>query len=109
MILDMVLPLPGDAAALVERVDEDCCNPLKCWHLLGEPADLTPEQTEFLRAAGKPRAEAIAPENVAGGQRVRLRLGKNAVLRMKLLPRMNGSDFGYDYSYYCEEEGKKNG
>ena len=109
VILDMVLPLPGDAAALVERVDEDCCNPLKCWHLLGEPADLTPEQTEFLRAAGKPRAEVIAPEPVAGGQRVRLRLGKNAVLRMKLLPRMNGSDFGYDYSYYCEEEGKKNG
>ena len=88
--------LAGDAAALVERVDEDACNPLACWHRMGEPADLTEEQLAFLRAASQPARET---QPVQDGQ-LRLTLGKNAVVRLRVLPVERCAENGYDYDYY---------
>ena len=88
---------------MVERVDEACCNPLKCWHDMGEPADLTEGQLAFLRGAAKPARETLIPEDAENGKRLSLTLGKNAVVHVRVVPASEEkSDFGYDYSYYCK-------
>ena len=98
---DMTLEaaLPMDGAALLETVDRESCDPLRCWHVLGEPDQLTGEQLQFLREAGKPRRQAIPLENGT----VRLTLRKNSVVRFRALPVHKTEDFGYDYGYYCQE------
>ena len=85
--------------ALIRRVDEDTCNPLRAWHRMGEPDNLNAEQLAFLRAAGQPAVETQA----APDGNVRLTLKKNAVLSLRALPAEPVSDDGYDYSYYCGE------
>ena len=97
--LTLSFPIAGDAAALVERVDEDACNPLACWHRMGEPADLTQEQLSFLRASGQPACETRTAEN----GKVSLTLAPNAVARLRVLPVEKTADPGYDYSWYCQE------
>ena len=97
--LALSFPIAGDAVALVERVDEQSCNPLACWHRMGEPADLTREQLDFLRAAGQPANETLTVEN----GKVSLALAPNAVVRLRVLPLEKTTDPGYDYSWYCEE------
>jgi len=101
--LALTVPVEGAAAALVERVDEESSNPLRCWHRMGEPADLNGEQLRFLRAAGQPQCGAIAVEQAEAGARVRLKMGKNALARLRVLPIAQTEDVGYDYSYYCGE------
>ena len=59
--------MTGDCAALVDLVDEETCNPLACWHRMGEPADLTEEQLAFLKAAGQPAKKVMTPETTAEG------------------------------------------
>ena len=100
---DLCLPLSGRAVAMVERVDEACCNPLKCWHDMGEPADLTEDQLAFLRGAAQPARKTLMPEDTENGKRLSLTLTKNAVVHLRIVPvEEEKSDFGYDYSYYCK-------
>ena len=97
---ELTLSLPvRNAVALIRRVDEDTCNPLRAWHRMGEPDNLNAEQLAFLRAAGQPAVETQA----APDGNVRLTLKKNAVLSLRVLPAEPVSDDGYDYSYYCGE------
>lgn len=100
--LTLVFPMEGPAAALTETVDEDHGNPLRCWHLMGEPAELTQEQLSFLRAAGQPGRAVLTPEDVNGEKRVTVVLKKMGVTRLRLMPAESGSDTGYDYGYYCK-------
>lgn len=92
-------PLEGDAVALVERVDENTCNPLAAWHHMGEPADLTQEQLDFLRAVGQPTHETYEVNNGM----LSLKLAPNAVVRLRMLPVTPTNDPGYDYTWYCKE------
>ena len=101
--LDLSFPLEGDAAALVDLVDEETCNPLACWHRMGEPADLNAEQLEFLRAAGQPAKKVLTPEKADNAQKLTLSLRPNALLRLRLLPVEKSSEKGYEYSWYCKE------
>ena len=70
---------------------------------MGEPADLTAEQLEFLRAAGQPAKKVLIPETTKQGRKISLTLSPNALLRLRLLPVGNSSDKGYEYSWYCPE------
>jgi xylan 1,4-beta-xylosidase len=101
--LSLVFPVDGDAAALVDLVDEETCNPLACWHRMGEPADLTAEQLDFLRAAGQPARTVLTPEKHGEGAGVTLNLAPNALVRLRVVPVTASSDPGYDYSWYCKE------
>ena len=74
-------------------------NPLRCWHRMGEPADLTQEQLEFLRAAGQPAHETLPVEQ----GKLSLTLAPNAVVRLRVVPVVKTEETGYDYSWYCEE------
>ncbi|MBR3107492.1 MAG: xylan 1,4-beta-xylosidase [Clostridia bacterium] len=97
--LSFSFPMEAGGAALVERVDKDTCNPLRCWHRMGEPADLTQEQLEFLRAAGQPAHETLPVEQ----GKLSLTLAPNAVVRLRVVPVVKTEETGYDYSWYCEE------
>ena len=101
--LSLSFPVQGDTAALIERVDGESCNPLACWHRMGEPADLTAEQIRFLRAAGQPARTVVTPEQADGGTRLTLALAPNAVVRLRLVPVAKSSDPGYDYGWYCAD------
>ncbi len=100
--LSLTFPVECDSVALLELVDGESCNPLACWHAMGEPADLTEEQLAFLRAAGQPARKALVPENKKEGTAVSLTLAPNALARLRLLPVTRSSDPGYDYSWYAE-------
>ena len=101
--LSLVFPMEGDSAALVDLVDGETCNPLACWHRMGEPADLTGEQLAFLRAAGQPAVKTLTPERCGEGAGVTLTLAPNAVARLRIVPIRQSTDPGYDYSWYCGE------
>ncbi len=101
--LSLTFPLQGDTAALLEIVDEETCNPLACWHRMGEPADLNAEQLAFLRAAGQPARQVLEPEKKNEEAKVDLTLAPNAVVRLRLLPVEKSFDPGYDYGWYCKE------
>ena len=101
--ITLTVPMEHEAAVLMERVDERTCNPLRAWHVMGEPEDLNSEQLAFLRAAGQPSAEILKAEIQDGTATVRLTLDRNALMRIRILPAERRSGAGYDYSYYCED------
>ena len=79
-------------------MDEDCCNPLKAWHDLGEPSSLTESQLRFLRQAGQP----LCATKQAEDGHVTLTLGQNAVVRFTVKAVQEVTDHGYDYNWYIE-------
>ena len=96
--LALTLPLTGKCVLTTETVDEDCCNPLKAWHDLGEPASLTEGQLRFLRQVGQP---LCATQQAEDGH-VTLTLGENAVVRFTVKAVQEVTDHGYDYNWYIE-------
>ncbi len=96
--LALTLPLTGKCVLTTETVDEDCCNPLKAWHDMGEPASLTDGQLRFLRQAAQP---LCATKQTEDGN-VRLSLGENAVVRFTVKALQEVTDYGYDYNWYIE-------
>ena len=88
-----------DAVALIERVDAENCDPLTAWHRMGQPESLTAEQLCFLRGAGQPGMQTAEAKD---GRTV-LKLGRNAVLRLRVLKAPARGDAGYDYDYYCKD------
>lgn len=84
----IVLSLAADAGAyslLTETVDEETCNPLKVWHDLGEPADLTDGQKKLLQQAAQPFVQTCRLEARADMWRSHSRCGEMrlSVLRYK--------------------------
>lgn len=105
--LDVAFQLPaeaGDYCLIKKTVDEECCNPLKIWHDLGEPANPSKETLELLRAAAKPlvTTERIAAEEGTAG--VLLHLKKNAVEYFELVPAALKSDAGYSYEKTLQQK-----
>ena len=96
--LSLSLPLKGRCVLTTEMVDETCCNPLKAWHDMGEPASLTENQLRFLRQAGQPLCGTQQTED----GKVKLTLRENAVVRFTVKPLQETNEFGYDYSWYLE-------
>ena len=97
LTLDISLPLPARAVLTTETVDELVCNPLKCWHEMGEPASLTKRQLRFLRQAGQPLCQTELIENADS---ITLTLRENAVVRFNISASPEDSDFAYDYEWY---------
>lgn len=95
--IDLALPLPARAVLTTETVDEVVCNPLKCWHDMGEPASLTAAQLRFLRQAGQPLCETALLENA---DKLTLTLRENAVVRFTAAASPDDSDYAYDYEWY---------
>ena len=84
-------------------VDESCCNPLKAWHDLGEPASLSEAQKQLLQEAAQPK---VSTTRIAAGKdsssanesvKVNLELLPNAVCCFELTSAPLTSDRGYSY------------
>lgn len=97
LTISLQLPLSGPCSLTTETVDEEVCNPLKCWHDMGEPASLTADQVRFLRQAGMPLCQSQTLED---GSSATLTLRQNAVVRFKMAEANTVSDYAYDYEWY---------
>ena len=111
--------IPGEYCILTKRVDEDTCNPLKLWHDIGEPANLTAAQTELLKSAAQPfvrsfrrKAETINDaENVSkrtvpsGTLEFEVELKENAVVYFEAANTPVKSDRGYHYEHVTQQKG----
>lgn len=96
----IVLSLAADAGAyslLTETVDEETCNPLKVWHDLGEPADLTDGQKKLLQQAAQPFVQTCRLESAGGYVEITLAMRRNAVVCFEVQKSEIQSDRGYDY------------
>ncbi len=105
--LDVTLTLPAGEAAyclIGKTVDEECCNPLKVWHELGEPANPSKETVELLREAAKPLVTTKRIMTANGAAELSLHLKKNAVQYFELVPAEIKSDAGYSYERTLQQK-----
>lgn len=96
--LNFTLPISQESCLLVKTVDEVCCNPLKIWHDIGEPAYPTSAQNALLRASSMP---LVTTERVVAEKEettIKLNLSKNALTYFEVFPVDQKSDRGYIYS-----------
>lgn len=95
------ITIPGADKAeytlITKTVDEECCNPLKIWHDMGEPAYPCEEQTELIKSAAQPLTQSSIIKDTDGSAVIDIRLGKNAVVYFTLSERKHTPDRGYDY------------
>lgn len=87
----------GEYCLVTRIVDEDTCNPLKCWHDLGEPSSLTKEQKKFMIANSEPfqTTEIVKAQNDSVD--LSFTVKENGVVYFELIPRIFHGDRGYDY------------
>lgn len=87
----------NDYVLVTQTVDEICCNPLKLWHDIGEPAYPTEAETELIKRAAWPLTESavIFSENMKAAISVEVK--RNGVVFFTLKKRYLSSDRGYDY------------
>lgn len=95
--LHLTMPETAEGAFLTKTVDESHCNPLKVWHDLGEPANLTKEETKLLQQAARPfvKTEHVMPRN--GKTEVTINIEENGVVYFEWRPVKIKSDRGYSY------------
>lgn len=98
--LTLTIELPAEQGAyclLNKLVDEECCNPLKVWHDLGEPAHPAKETVALLREAAKPLVTTERMDSTEGRVKLLFHLKKNAVQYFELRRAPLQSDTGYSY------------
>lgn len=95
--LTFTLPAQGEWCLLTKTVDEDHANPLKVWHDLGEPRQLTAAQTALLQESAQPLVATQRLTAEDGQLSFTLRLKEDAVVSFQLLPAAFQGDRGYDY------------
>ena len=87
----------GEYLLVTKTVDEECCNPLKLWHEMGEPSNLLPEQLSLLKAHAKPLVLSRSLESDGGRIQFGTELKPNAVVYFELTKTVRKSDRGYSY------------
>ena len=100
--LNVELPTTGKQVLMQRIVDEECCNPVKAWHEMGEPASLTKEQLAFLKDAGQPLCKTSQLTGEEAKTIFALELKQNALVQFTVNPAEGESDEGYDYQWYVE-------
>ena len=96
-VREVELAADGEYTLITKTVDESCCNPLKVWHDMGEPAYPSAEETELIKSAAQPLVES-AVINADGGKAViNVSVKKNGVVYFTLTKRKYTPDRGYDY------------
>lgn len=83
---------------LSKSVDEECCNPLKIWHDLGECAHPTEELTELLKNSAKPLVKTAVIETTQKADFC-IKAKKHGVVYFELKNAPLTQDNGYDYSF----------
>ncbi len=95
--ISICLPLQGEASLVTKVVDEECCNPLKLWHDMGEPATLTNEQKKLLRMGACPLVVSSRVKAKEDKVTLDFTVKENGVVYFELTSNQIHSDRGYDY------------
>ena len=82
---------------ITKAVDEECCNPLKIWHDLGEPAYPTKEQMSLIRSGAYPAIRSEIIKSDGDMIEAEINVKKNAVVYFEIEIRTFTPDRGYDY------------
>lgn len=103
-LIQFALSLPSENkdsrwCVLTKTVDEECCNPLKIWHDLGENAHLNSSQKELLKASAQPLIQSKVLENAGNSLEFELSAKKNGVVYFEITPAPLTTDNGYDYNF----------
>ena len=100
---DISLPVDKDEyTILTKTVDEECCNPLKLWHDIGEPAYPTKDQIALIKSGAYPlvKSDIIKVTNNADENKnveISIHVKKNGIVYFELNARECIPDRGYDY------------
>ena len=78
-------------------MDEDHANPLKVWHDMGEPAQLSAEQIKLLQESAVPLVHTERLCAADGELGFSLALQEDSVVSFDLIPVSGHSDRGYSY------------
>lgn len=92
LTVSMEIPFEEEFTFIEKKVDENTCNPLKLWHDLGEPANLSAEQKKLLQDAAKP---SICSQRAC--KEIALTVPENGVTYFECIKSNVKSDRGYDY------------
>ena len=82
---------------ITKTVDEDCCNPLKLWHDLGEPAYPDKEQIKLIKSGANPLVQSVVIDAEESAASFKIPVKKNGVVFFELKTRNYTPDRGYDY------------
>ncbi|SDA62834.1 xylan 1,4-beta-xylosidase [Butyrivibrio sp. INlla18] len=88
----------GQYKLVTKTVDEDCCNPLKLWHDIGEPAYPTAEETQLIKSAANPLVGSDVLEATSSKATAKFDVKKHGVMYFTLSKRTSTPDRGYDYA-----------
>lgn len=94
---EISMPADGEYTLITKTVDEECCNPLKLWHDLGEHAYPTKSEVELLKSAANPLVKSEVVKADGGKAEIGIEVKKNGVVYFELIPRSFTPDRGYDY------------
>ena len=97
---DIELPVEANKDGftfITKTVDEECCNPLKLWHDLGEPAYPVKEETELIKSAAYPLVQSAVVNTANDKAELSINVKKNGVVYFELSNRTFTPDRGYDY------------
>ncbi|MBN1648012.1 MAG: hypothetical protein JW874_08260 [Spirochaetales bacterium] len=104
--LDISMPVESAEYCLVTRtVDEECCNPLKLWHDLGEPSHLSKDQLALLREHAGPDLKSCRITTDDSRIQLTLQAEPNALVYFELRRAEIVSDRGFSYERVTEGEG----
>lgn len=96
---------------MVQTVDEDTCNPLKLWHDMGEPKDISSEQKYYLQQAARPFVSSSRVKPKDDMLNVEFLVKENGVIYFEIKPLCEGGDRGYNYKrvmQYTDKSKEKN-
>ena len=94
---EIELPMTGEYTLITKTVDEECCNPLKVWHDMGEPAHPTKSETDLIRSSAFPLIKSAVVKDTDGKAEISVPVKKNGVVYFELSERTFTPDRGYDY------------
>lgn len=87
----------GDYCLTTQTVDEQCCNPLKVWHDMGEPSSLSADQKKLLKNAARPAVGSRRLSARGGALPIEFALSEFAVVYFELTRAEIHPDRGYSY------------
>ena len=96
--IEITLPIENDEYTIIRKtVDEECCNPLKLWHDIGEPAYPTKEQTELIKSCAFPLITSDVLKVEDGKTVVKSTVHKHGIEYFEIKKRTFTPDRGYNY------------
>ena len=88
---------------ITKTVDEECCNPLKLWHDMGEPAYPVSEETELIRSSAYPLVKSDILKVEDSKVKAEIDVKTNGIVYFEISRRSFTPDRGYDYDRVMTE------